>query len=275
MADRDLFFQSLPARFSSGNAAALLPARWGAREQTRRFARGRRGERESRRGASRAGIESRRGASRAGIESRRGASRAGAQGRVSFWLSVSGVVRRCRQTWVRAERSTLRAEARAKEYSRMPGNSSSELTLARSDHELRSRLGPRQLTEQAHAFPQRSAIGPAPTSRPSANASLQSRAAGAARPHLHASQPPSVPSGVKRRCPQAPVRAKRRTPRAAARAKQLSRMHGNTSSFLTLARSDRDQRMRWRPTRTDRTGACYLSTLARSAQRPPAEPAPT
>jgi hypothetical protein len=33
---------------------------------------------------------------------------------------VSGVKRRCPQTWVRAKRSTLRAKARAKQSSRMP-----------------------------------------------------------------------------------------------------------------------------------------------------------
>jgi hypothetical protein len=71
-----------------------------------------------------------------------------------------------------------------------------------------------------------------------------------------APQPPAE-SGVVRRCPQTWVRAQRSTLRAAARAKQLSRMPGTTSTFLTLARSDHDFRMRWRPTRTDRTGACF------------------
>ena len=42
---------------------------------------------------------------------------------------------------VRAKRRTLRAPARAKHFSRMPGNSSSSLTLARSDRDLRMRLG--------------------------------------------------------------------------------------------------------------------------------------
>jgi hypothetical protein len=35
----------------------------------------------------------------------------------------------------------------------------------------------------------------------------------------------------------------------------------------TLAGSDHDPRMRWRPTRTDRTGACFPSASARAAQR--------
>ncbi len=58
------------------------------------------------------------------------------------------------------------------------------------------------------------------------------------------------------------------SPRAAARAKELSRLPGNTSSWRTLAGSDHDPRMRWRPTRTDRTGACFPSASARAAQRP-------
>ena len=35
----------------------------------------------------------------------------------------------------------------------------------------------------------------------------------------------------------------------------------------TLAGSDHDLRMRWRPTRTDRTGACFPSASARAAKR--------
>jgi len=45
--------------------------------------------------------------------------------------------------------------------------------------------------------------------------------------------------------------------RAEARAKESSRVLGNSSSWLTLARSDHDQPLRRRPTRTDRTGACF------------------
>jgi len=80
--------------------------------------------------------------------------------------------------------------------------------------------------------------------------------AGRARPGSSAA---GTPSGVKRRCPQTWVRAKRSTLRAGARAKEFSRLPGNSSTWLTLARSDRDPRMRWRPTTADRTGACFPS----------------
>ena len=53
------------------------------------------------------------------------------------------------------------------------------------------------------------------------------------------------------------VRAQRRTPSRRPRGRQLSRMPGNSSTFLTLARSDHDLRKRWRPTKADRTGACF------------------
>jgi len=92
---------------------------------------------------------------------------------------MSGATRRCPQTQVRAKRSTLRAPARAKHFSRMPGNSSSFLTLARSDRDLRMRLGPRELTEQARAISQRSASGPAPqkAARPKISTAEPARAA--------------------------------------------------------------------------------------------------
>ena len=51
-------------------------------------------------------------------------------------------------------------------------------------------------------------------------------------------------------------------------------MPGSTSSSLTLARSDHDQRKRWRPTRAGETGACFPSSSA-SRHTHPAERAPT
>ena len=97
---------------------------------------------------------------------------------------TSGAMRRCPQTQVRAKRSTLRASARAKHFSRMPGNSSSFLTLARSDRDLRMRLGPRELTAQARAISQRSAGGPAPrkAARPKISTADPARAAPRAQP---------------------------------------------------------------------------------------------
>src|SRR3982751_4098426 len=74
---------------------------------------------------------------------------------------MSGAMRRCPQTRVRAQRSTLRAGARAKHFSRLPGNTSSFLTLARSDRDPRMRLGLRELTAQARAIYGQGAGGPA------------------------------------------------------------------------------------------------------------------
>jgi len=96
---------------------------------------------------------------------------------------TSGATRRCPQTLVRAKRSTLRAEARAKQLSRMPGNTSSSLTLARSDHDLRMRLGAQKLTEQAHAFHGLERGRPRATVRACANESLKT-AREAPRVHL-------------------------------------------------------------------------------------------
>jgi len=112
----------------------------------------------------------------------------------------------------------------------MPGNTSTFLTLARSDHDLRTRWRPTKADRTGACSPRAQPERPSATVRACANETLQPRAEGAARPPLS---------------------------RAAARAKPLSRMPGNTSTFLTLARSDHDLRTRWRPTKADRTGACF------------------
>jgi hypothetical protein len=98
---------------------------------------------------------------------------------------------------------TPRAAARAKQLSRMPGNSSSSLTLTRSDRDPRMRLGLQEPTERARAFPQQGAIGPAVTSRACANVTRKPRARGAARPYSHA------PSRHYRTAPKALRRAPR------------------------------------------------------------------
>ena len=92
-------------------------------------------------------------------------------------------------------RSAARSRrARGRQYSRVPGNTSSFLTLARSDHDLRMRLGLRQLTEQARALVGRSAGGQAPSSERAPNESLQPRAEGVACPSLRVSAESAEPA---------------------------------------------------------------------------------
>jgi hypothetical protein len=55
-------------------------------------------------------------------------------------------------------------------------------SLGRPDHDLPMRLGPRELTEQARAFPPLQRGRPSATVRACANESLEPRAEGAARP---------------------------------------------------------------------------------------------
>ena len=93
----------------------------------------------------------------------------------------SGVTRRCSQTPVRAERSTLRAQARGKQLSRMPGTKTtwkSWKTRSRSANKMETY---KELTEQAPAFRGQSAGGPAP---PSERAPTKVSSCAPKAPHL-------------------------------------------------------------------------------------------
>ena len=174
--DRDLVFQSLRGRFGSGHAAGLLPARLGARRATpsactricgqRRFTPLSAEPLHASRVSARARAKEKRYVTRNHSSVMSGARRRCSQtwcvrsaarlvrqractrkreAARDMWNHssvMSGVKRRCSQTWVRTKCSTLRAPARGQRFSRMPGNSSSSLTLARSDHDQRMRWRP-------------------------------------------------------------------------------------------------------------------------------------
>jgi len=138
----------------------------------------------------------------------------------------------------------------------------------------------KQLQPAALLF-RRSPLGCARSAARFAPKRARSRSAACSSPGARRAPHASRPSAREADPPPAPVRAERRTPRARARAKELSRLlfsrcarsaarfapkRAPSSSAAcpepkrarSLGGPDHDQRMRWRPTRADRTGACDL-----------------
>jgi len=74
--------------------------------------------------------------------------------------------------------------ARGRQFSRMPGTETSEKSWKTRSRSANEMADLQRLTEQARAFPGRSAGGPAQPSERAQNESLPPRAAGAARPSL-------------------------------------------------------------------------------------------